>query len=62
MEVEALLEAYESHLAKFRGTDVVIAEVSIYSGGSLRMWREYFGPKATMMALTLRQAASTWTA
>lgn len=46
-------EAYESHLAKFRGTDVVIAEVGIYSGGSLRMWREYFGPKATIIGIDI---------
>lgn len=37
--------AYERHLAKFRGKEVHILEIGVYSGGSLRMWQEYFGDK-----------------
>jgi cephalosporin hydroxylase len=40
------LPAYEHHFAKFVGTDVTIVEVGVFSGGSLRMWRDYFGPRA----------------
>ena len=32
-------EAYDRHLAKFRGQSPVVMEVGIYSGGSLGMWR-----------------------
>lgn len=34
---------YDRHLSKFRGRDVHVLEVGIYGGGSLDMWREYFG-------------------
>ena len=44
---------YHRHLHKYRGTDAVIAEVGIFSGGSLKMWREYFGPRATIIGIDL---------
>ena len=34
---------YERHLSRFVGQDVQIVEVGIYSGGSLAMWRHFFG-------------------
>tara|TARA_B110001452_G_scaffold262068_2_gene261589 strand:- start:620 stop:1420 length:801 start_codon:yes stop_codon:yes gene_type:complete len=42
-------DVYERHLARFRGTDVVLLEIGINHGGSMRLWREYFGPRATIM-------------
>ncbi len=39
-------DAYERHFARFRGTDVHILEIGVSHGGSLEMWKEYFGPKA----------------
>lgn len=34
---------YHRHFKKFRGRPVHILEIGVYSGGSLEMWREYFG-------------------
>ena len=36
-------DIYHRYLNPFRGRDVRILEIGIYSGGSLEMWREYFG-------------------
>jgi hypothetical protein len=36
---------YERHFARFRGREVHVLEVGIYSGGSLELWSEYFGPR-----------------
>src|SRR5450432_1099775 len=36
-------EIYHRHLHKFVGRDVTVVEVGVYSGGSLPMWRNYFG-------------------
>jgi len=47
---------YEQHLARFRGTDVHLAEVGVYSGGSLRMWRHYLGPRAKLFAIDISPA------
>jgi hypothetical protein len=36
-------EVYHRHLAKFRGRSPVVLEVGIFSGGSIDLWRDYFG-------------------
>lgn len=35
---------YHRHLARYRGTCPVVVEFGVSHGGSLRMWRDYFGP------------------
>lgn len=37
-------ESYERHFARFRGREVHVLEIGVYSGGSLEMWQKYFGP------------------
>jgi cephalosporin hydroxylase len=36
-------EIYHRHLARFRGQPVRMVEIGVFGGGSLGMWREYFG-------------------
>jgi hypothetical protein len=36
-------DIYHRHLARFRGHPVRIVEIGVFGGGSLGMWREYFG-------------------
>lgn len=38
-------DIYDRHFSRFRGTDVHILEFGVSQGGSLQMWKEYFGPK-----------------
>jgi hypothetical protein len=47
---------YERHLARFVGHEVHIVEVGIFSGGSLEMWKEYFGPAARVYGVDLEPA------
>jgi hypothetical protein len=37
-------DIYDRHLARFRGGPVRIVEVGVFGGGSIGMWRDYFGP------------------
>lgn len=37
-------EGYDRHFARFRGTDVVVLEIGVAQGGSIEMWKAYFGP------------------
>jgi hypothetical protein len=34
---------YDRHFSKFRGREVHIVEIGIFAGGSLDMWKAYFG-------------------
>jgi len=46
-------DVYEKYFSKYVGTDVVILEIGISHGGSLQMWRKYFGPKARIFAIDI---------
>lgn len=46
-------DVYEKHLARFRGSDVHVAEIGICGGGSLKMWRWYFGEAATIIGIDI---------
>jgi len=36
-------EIYDRHLSKFRGKQPTILEFGVSHGGSLQMWKDYFG-------------------
>lgn len=46
-------ELYERYFSRFRGADVVILEIGVYQGGSLQMWKSYFGPGASIYAIDI---------
>jgi hypothetical protein len=46
-------EIYDRFFSKYRGTDVNFVEIGIYNGGSLSMWKDYFGPKATIYGVDI---------
>jgi 23S rRNA U2552 (ribose-2'-O)-methylase RlmE/FtsJ len=46
-------ERYEQHFSKFRGKEVHVLEVGIFSGGSLEMWRNYFGPSCKVYGVDI---------
>lgn len=37
-------DIYDRHFAPYRGKDPVVVEIGVQGGGSLRMWKDYFGP------------------
>jgi hypothetical protein len=39
-------DIYDRHFARFRGQDVHVLEIGVSHGGSLQMWRDYFGKSA----------------
>jgi len=45
------LEIYERHFAPYRNTPVKMLEIGVFKGGSLEMWREYFGESATIFGI-----------
>jgi hypothetical protein len=46
---------YERHLAKFVGQEFTLVEVGIFSGGSLFMWREYFGAQCRIIGVDIEE-------
>jgi len=47
-------EIYERHFAHYRGRPVRVLEYGVWQGGSLQMWRSYFGPQAEVVGVDVR--------
>jgi hypothetical protein len=46
-------EIYDRHFARFRGQPVQIVEFGVSQGGSLALWRDYFGPQAQIVGVDI---------
>ena len=46
-------DIYERHFNKFRNKEVVILEIGVSQGGSLQMWKEYFGNKTKIFGIDM---------
>jgi hypothetical protein len=46
-------DIYDRHFASFRGQPLTMMEIGVFNGGSLRMWRDYFGPQATIVGVDI---------
>jgi len=53
-------QVYTDLFEKYRGQPIVFVEVGILNGGSLFMWRDYFGPNARIIGVDLNPAARKW--
>jgi SAM-dependent methyltransferase len=53
-------EIYHRHFQKFIGKQVNVLEVGIYSGGSLGMWREYFGKNCHIYGTDIEPACMAY--
>jgi hypothetical protein len=53
-------DIYHHHFAKFREREAHVVEVGIYSGGSLRMWKHYFGPQARISGIDIEPACKAY--
>jgi len=53
-------EIYDRHFRRFRGQDVHVLEIGIYSGGSLEMWRDYFGPQSHIYGVDIATACKAY--
>jgi hypothetical protein len=53
-------EIYHRHFSKFIGREVHVVEVGVYSGGSLDMWKEYFGPDCRVYGVDIEPACKAY--
>jgi hypothetical protein len=49
------LEIYHRHFARYRGASPVVLEIGVFQGGSLQMWRDYFGPGCRLYGMDVDQ-------
>ena len=47
------LDLYDRHFARFRGRPITFLELGVDRGGSLEMWRRYFGTEAVICGIDI---------
>ncbi len=47
------LDIYERHFKRFQGKEVTVLEIGVSHGGSLQMWKKYFGDKAKIYGIDI---------
>jgi hypothetical protein len=53
-------QVYDDLFSKYIGKEITFVEVGVLNGGSLFMWRDFFGPKARIIGIELNPAAKKW--
>lgn len=57
---EHYFEIYHRHFSRFVGRSVNVMEIGIYSGGSLGMWRSYFGDRSHIYGVDIEEACASY--
>ncbi len=53
-------EYYDRHFSRFRNKKVRILEIGVFLGGSLNMWRSYFGPEAFILGVDIDSSCTQY--
>jgi hypothetical protein len=53
-------DTYEELLGRYQGLPLTFVEVGVLNGGSLFMWRSYFGPEARIIGVDFNPGAKQW--
>ncbi len=46
-------DIYERHFSRFRNKEIIILEIGVFQGGSLQMWKNYFGEKTRIYGIDI---------
>ena len=60
LKLSTYFNVYDQLLSKYRDKSVVFLEIGILDGGSLFMWRDFFGPQARIIGVDLNPEAKKW--
>ncbi len=51
---------YDDLFSKYRGEKITFVEIGVLGGGSLFMWRDFFGEEARIIGIDLNPSAKKW--
>ncbi len=46
-------DVYHKHFSRFRNKEIILLEIGVFQGGSLQMWKNYFGPNAKIYGIDI---------
>ena len=57
LKIETYFQVYDEIFEKFTNKKITFVEVGIFNGGSLKMWKNYFGDNARIIGIDLNPKA-----
>lgn len=57
---ESYFDLYDTLLKQYIGKDITFVEIGVLDGGSLFMWREFFGEQARIIGIEINESAKVW--
>ncbi|MDA7785200.1 class I SAM-dependent methyltransferase [Pseudomonadales bacterium] len=51
---------YDTLLNEYRGKNITFVEIGVLDGGSLFMWRDFFGENARIIGIEINKSAKVW--
>tara|TARA_S200000501_G_scaffold138135_1_gene130532 strand:- start:529 stop:1380 length:852 start_codon:yes stop_codon:yes gene_type:complete len=60
LKLSTYFNVYDQLLSQYRDKSIVFLEIGILDGGSLFMWRDFFGPQARIIGVDLNPEAKKW--
>ena len=46
-------DIYDRYFSQYRGKEITFMEIGVFQGGSLQMWKDYFGPQARIIGVDI---------
>lgn len=61
VKIESYFRVYDHLFSSLKGRDdITFAEIGVLDGGSLHMWRSYFGKNARIIGIDMNEHAKKW--
>jgi len=60
IKIASYFNVYDAIFSKYIGKDITFIEIGVLGGGSLFMWRNFFGPNARIIGIDLNPGAKRW--
>ncbi len=53
-------EVYDRHFAKYRNKAPIVMEIGVFRGGSMQMWKDYFGKGAQIIGVDIEEKTKSF--
>tara|TARA_Y100000590_G_scaffold457136_1_gene609104 strand:+ start:60 stop:941 length:882 start_codon:yes stop_codon:yes gene_type:complete len=60
LKIDSYFQVYEEIFKKYVGKKITFVEVGVLGGGSLFMWKDYFGKDARIIGIDINPEAEKW--